>query len=67
MMCSSFWYNSDGSLDNSFGNNRVVISDFGDEDRIAYAAALQTDGKIVVGGSSDQKLVSGKGIYPMVT
>ncbi|HNP20456.1 MAG TPA: hypothetical protein PKM63_08615 [Panacibacter sp.] len=47
-------YNSDGSLDNSFGNNGVVISDFGDEDEIAYAAALQTDGKIVVGGSSDQ-------------
>lgn len=48
-------YNEDGSLDNSFGNNGVVISDFGDYElsEEAFCVALQTDGKIVIGGTSD--------------
>lgn len=47
-------YNTDGSLDNTFGTNGVVTTDvqLGSED-IAYDLALQTDGKIVLGGSSD--------------
>lgn len=47
-------YNSDGSLDTSFGNNGMAINDLqtGSDD-IAYSVAIQTDGKIVVGGSSD--------------
>lgn len=46
-------YNPDGSLDTSFGTGGKVTTPiptaYGGE---AYAAALQTDGKIVVGGSS---------------
>lgn len=47
-------YLTDGSLDNSFGNNGMVSSDLqlGSED-IAYDIALQADGKIILAGSSD--------------
>lgn len=47
-------YNSDGSLDNTFGNNGVVTTDLqtGSDD-VAYSVALQTDGKIVLAGYSD--------------
>lgn len=47
-------YNSNGTLDNDFGNNGIVTIDLqtGSED-IAYSVALQTDGKIVLAGSSD--------------
>ena len=40
-----------GSLDTTFGNNGVVIKDFGDKsDDQIYATAIQPDGKILVGG-----------------
>src|SRR5205823_1660150 len=42
-------YNADGSLDSSFGNNGLVITDFGFDSQ-AFALAVQTDGKIVVAG-----------------
>jgi uncharacterized delta-60 repeat protein len=42
-------YNSDGSLDQTFGNGGIVTNGFGTFSR-AVAVALQTDGKIVVGG-----------------
>ena len=45
-------YNSDGSLDTSFGNGGVVTTDFGYND-IAFGIALQSDGKIVLSGGSD--------------
>jgi uncharacterized delta-60 repeat protein len=47
-------YNSDGSLDNTFGSNGVVTTDLqtGSDD-VAYSIALQTDGKIVLAGYSD--------------
>jgi uncharacterized delta-60 repeat protein len=46
-------YNPDGSLDTSFDGDGKVLTDIaGGMDRI-QAAALQADGKIVVGGSSD--------------
>ncbi|MDQ3748670.1 MAG: FG-GAP-like repeat-containing protein [Acidobacteriota bacterium] len=45
-------YNTDGSLDNSFGTGGIVITDFGDTNDQAIAVALQPDGKIVVGGTS---------------
>ncbi len=47
-------YNSDGSLDNTFGNNGVATTDLktGSDD-VAYSIALQTDGKIVLGGYCD--------------
>lgn len=46
-------YNTDGSLDSSFGADGKVISDFqGQQDQID-AIALQPDGKIVVAGRSN--------------
>jgi uncharacterized delta-60 repeat protein len=45
-------YNSDGSLDTTFGDNGKVISDFGGTDT-SKAAKLQPDGKIVLVGSSN--------------
>ena len=43
-------YNTDGSLDTSFGVNGKVVQDFGYPNRI-NAVALQQDGKIVVAGT----------------
>ena len=47
-------YNTDGSLDNSFGTNGIVTTDLqlGSDD-VAYSLAIQPDGKIVLGGYSD--------------
>jgi uncharacterized delta-60 repeat protein len=47
-------YNTDGSLDSSFGTNGKVITDFGaGSDDYAYAVAIQPSGKIVVAGVSN--------------
>ena len=45
-------YNSNGSLDTSFGTNGQVVSDFGGSGQSANAAALQPDGKIIAAGTS---------------
>jgi uncharacterized delta-60 repeat protein len=45
-------YNTDGSLDMNFGVGGKVSTDFAANDDEAFAVALQTDGKIVVAGSS---------------
>ncbi len=45
-------YNTDGSLDNTFGTNGQVISKFANLINITYDIILQTDGKMVVSGSS---------------
>jgi uncharacterized delta-60 repeat protein len=45
-------YNSDGSLDSSFGGNGKRIDNIGDMGGDAKSLAIQTDGKIVVAGSS---------------
>ena len=42
-------YNTDGSLDNDFGTNGRVITDFGNDD-LAFTMALQPDKKIVLAG-----------------
>jgi uncharacterized delta-60 repeat protein len=44
-------YNSDGSVDTSFGVNGLTIIDFG-ESETGYSGVLQPDGKIIVGGGS---------------
>lgn len=44
-------YNSDGTLDGTFGTGGIVKTDFGGED-FATSLIVQTDGKIVVGGYS---------------
>src|SRR5262249_11991348 len=47
-------FNSDGSLDTSFGSGGKLTTDFGNTYDLANAVALQSDGKIVVGGYSYQ-------------
>jgi uncharacterized delta-60 repeat protein len=43
-----------GEVDESFGEAGKRIVSFGDDSDTAYAIALQSDGKIVVGGDSNQ-------------
>lgn len=45
-------YLPDGTLDNSFGNAGIVISAIGDYNDYALTAALQPDGKILLGGEA---------------
>ncbi len=46
-------YNSDGSLDNSFGTDGIVFTPTADSSSVAYSVKLQGDGKIVIGGSDN--------------
>jgi uncharacterized delta-60 repeat protein len=46
-------YNSDGTLDNSFGRRGLATVDFGSFDQSARSVLLQTDGKIVAVGYAD--------------
>ncbi len=46
-------YNTDGTLDNSFGNNGIVVSPVGSENDYSDGVAIQPDGKIVVCGYFD--------------
>ncbi len=46
-------YDSSGNLDTSFSSDGKTTTDFGSSSEEAYGAALQEDGKIVVGGYSD--------------
>ena len=46
-------YNSDGSLDNSFGSRGRVTTDFGGRSDNASAVAIQPDGKILAAGGAD--------------
>lgn len=46
-------YNSDGSLDNTFGVSGVVITDINNTPNSGNSVALQTDRKLVVAGSSN--------------
>lgn len=43
-------YNSDGSVDTSFGTGGVVAVSFGTSSDVAYGLALQPDGRILVSG-----------------
>ncbi|BAZ49482.1 hemolysin-type calcium-binding region [Nostoc sp. NIES-4103] len=43
-------YNSDGSVDTSFGNNGQVITDLGSSSSSIKKIAIQSDGKIVASG-----------------
>jgi uncharacterized delta-60 repeat protein len=44
--------NTDGTIDTAFGSNGYTYVDFGNTSDFAYATALQSDGRIVVAGSS---------------
>jgi uncharacterized delta-60 repeat protein len=46
-------YNSDGSLDGSFGSGGRVTTDFGGRSDNATAVAIQPDGKILAAGGAD--------------
>ena len=46
-------YMSDGSLDNTFGTNGIVISDITSSDGEAYSIAIQSDDKIIAAGYSE--------------
>ena len=48
-------YNSNLSLDSSFGDGGIVTTDFGGTEDVAYSMALQSDGKIVVAGTSNAR------------
>ena len=45
-------YNTDGSLDSSFDTDGKVTSAIGSSNDYAYSVAIQSDGKIVVAGTS---------------
>ena len=44
-------FNTDGSIDTTFGVGGKVVTDFGDTSEIVTAIAIQTDGKIVAVGT----------------
>ncbi len=46
-------YNTDGSLDPSFGTGGIAMPYFGNVKNIAFALAIQSDNKIVVSGYSN--------------
>ncbi|HVO74281.1 MAG TPA: T9SS type A sorting domain-containing protein [Ignavibacteriaceae bacterium] len=46
-------YNADGTLDNTFGTNGVLISHIGNSNSAASSLAIQNDGKMIVGGYSE--------------
>lgn len=52
-------YNSDGSLDHSFGTGGKVTTNIGIGNDEASSAAIQSDGKIVVAGWSQRTLSAG--------
>ena len=45
-------YNPDGTLDQSFGGDGVVMTNFGSGDDFAYGVVLQPDGKIIAAGGA---------------
>jgi uncharacterized delta-60 repeat protein len=45
-------YNADGSLDTDFGSDGLVITDIGSNDDLGRSVAIQSDGKILLAGSS---------------
>ncbi len=49
-------YNTDGSLDSSFGTGGKVATDLGGIREVAWGVALQPDGKIVVAGESGSSI-----------
>jgi uncharacterized delta-60 repeat protein len=49
-------YNTDGSLDATFGSGGKVTTDFGSESDEAFSVTLQADGKIVVAGVTTNSL-----------
>lgn len=49
-------FNSDGSLDNTFGNSGIVLNATGTSDNVITSLVLQPDKKIIATGSMDDTL-----------
>lgn len=49
--------NVDGTPDNTFGTNGIVITDLGDDGEVAEAIALQDDGKIILAGYNNDRFL----------
>ena len=47
-------YNADGSLDDNFGAHGIVTVDLGTDNDFATGLAIESDGKIVVGGNAGE-------------
>ncbi|NND07462.1 MAG: T9SS type A sorting domain-containing protein [Saprospiraceae bacterium] len=47
---ASVRYNSDGSLDSTYGTNGKVLTDFSNAEDRAWSSAIQSDGKIILAG-----------------
>ena len=54
-------YNSDGTLDTTFGADGRVTTDFGRNDDYSLAVVVQADGRLVGGGFSVGSRTSGRG------
>jgi hypothetical protein len=53
-------YNSDGTLDTTFGNGGRLITDFGGDSARALAFVIQADGKIIVAGVANSQFSNGR-------
>ncbi len=47
-------YNTNGTLDTSFGADGIVITDVGGYVNYAFSVAIQSDGKIIAAGTNDK-------------
>lgn len=52
-------YNSNGSLDNSFGNNGIVVTNLGSISENVFGLTIQSDGKIIATGYSGEDSLGG--------
>ena len=60
-------YNSDGSLDSTFGSNGIVTYDFNNSYDFPYSVVIQNDGKIIAGGATGQDPIYDFGIVRLDT
>ena len=50
--------NLDGTIDNAFGNNGIVVTNIGLKNNIAYSVAVQPDNKIILAGEANDSIFS---------
>ncbi len=60
-------YNTNGTLDATFGTGGIVMFDFNNSYDFPFAMEIQTDGKIIVGGSTGQDPVYDFGMIRLDT
>jgi uncharacterized delta-60 repeat protein len=56
-------YNANGTLDQTFGTDGTVLSDFGTSESEAYGITIQNDGKIIIAGVSGPNAMNTNGNY----